>query len=361
MTLTGGFDVVPLIFEKTLEEKVKVKLRPPAPPPGPSGPMPLRLSPLAEWVEETAKGMRRPRRSEPRPCVLAAMAMAVADRGGRPTPESCAKWMPDGEPPPIAAELKAFGGKPGAIRAMEGGLAFPGGLGGWSPGFLAGLCDARALNVMAGGWMHVPWRAPAWLAAALEARPFALSCGRRGRRLRVWGCPLSRWGVSGPSPERAAGCLAGAREFRDGGRLWLLVPARCGGVLSWAGVRSTVCAAGLLVSPFFAALLASLAPPEASGWMAGRRVRAGMCPEVAGAFWEMCFGDAMGVPYRKGGVMAPKGALPYLPRGDGLTAVGWGKRRCRGLAQELWPAGVAGWMRRCGVWWVRRAGLVVED
>jgi hypothetical protein len=320
---------------------------------------PARRSPLAEWIEELSRepSSRRPKPGPPRACVLAAMAMAAAEAGGRATAAKCAKWMPPGEAPAAWREIRAFGGKPGAARAVRGGLAFPGGLGGWSPGFLAGLEDAGAVRRMGLGMMEVRATAPEWLRSAFAVRqPFAFHAWRREGVTRVSGCFLAMWRESdGFTRERAAGALAGSRETESGGRKWMSVPAECGPLLSWAGVRFASGPSGstvLLVSPFFVSLFAAVAPGEAAGWMGRRRDPAGMCPEVAGAFWEMCFPER-GDPRRT----MPRGGLPYLLRGDGMRWLGWGKRRLRALARELWPVGVHRWVRGMGAWWAAKAGI----
>jgi len=325
---------------------------------GPFGPKPLRRSPLAEWIEEIARRSKRPPDAEPRACVLAAMAMAVAEQGWSPTPASCAKWMPSGEQPPRRAEIRRLGGYDGAYMAIKGGIAFPGGMGGWSPSFLMGLKDSGSISLWGRGEFYVRRRAPVWLRWALSGPlPFVLTAKPQMRGLRAWGCPLADWRVEGHTRERLAGCLAGSTERISGGKVWMHVDSGCGPLLSWAGVKSDACATGLLVSPFFVSLFSPLAPEAAVEWMTRRRSPAGMCPEVAGAFWEMCFGGLRGF---RG--MVPEGALPYLPRWDNLaTNLGWGKRELRVLAKGWWPAGVAGWVRGCGVWWCRKAGLVVKD
>jgi len=310
----------------------------------------LSLSPAARFLAELDRGGRR---REPRPWVLPAMALALVRTGRVPRAGLLAR--PDADEPPVEEwEVRAFGSGRGAKRAVRRGLLPPGELGGWTAGFLAGLLDAGAIVREGSSTAMVPDSAPSWLRDELLNRPpFHFDVERVEGGFRMTGV----WMLIAKPPragvERLAGILAGSP--RVGG--WVAVRGGwCRLVLKRELVpysRRTMKRGIAKVSVFWRALLAPVAPEAARGWMGSLSGVAGDCPRTPWAVWVACLGGTSGLP--RGPVT---GGLPWMMSYGVMRNHGLGLRELKGVALKWWPAGPRGWVRWCGLWWVRRVGLL---
>jgi hypothetical protein len=294
--------------------------------------------------------------------------------------------LPDGERAPLTKFGLSLlhGGVSGCWGRVKEGEVLPDDrLAPWTPGFFLGLKLSGALVRSKVGriWFVYSERDRGWLEEDLGrmspisgrlSKPYP---GRSsGTRRNLSRCPAADLpcGAGGTlGLDVAVGILAGARTAEEDGFLWLRVPSRCSEPLkAWGMPIKEDGQGGLLVSPFWGALLSPLMPPALRAGHVGMSDRCsvcrkescsgcsgrvGGCPLLPSVLWGMAMSGEFGR------WMTLKGELPFGKPwdwwrfGEGLRAgdlpgkgLEMGMTRVRPEVREL----MVGWRR--AFWALRR-------
>jgi hypothetical protein len=260
--------------------------------------------------------------------------------------------LPAGEIAPHSREElhRLTGGKKRCLEILRAGwLVSDEAVAPWTPGFILGLRRSGALVEIREKGSSRPGRMKVWLldrsskrgwlAADLGSaapaycrvidRPWLGSDGRKVTDFPVAELPCS----DEESLQVLAGVVAGAKLVEKEGVWWLRVSPRCLGFLgSWGVPCESRARNGLVLSPFWGALMSGMMPPRLRmGFEAlskERKIRIGQCPELPGALWQMAIDDGW-----KG--MPGSGVLPF-----GVKGRDWLESRkvkeLPGIAMERW-------------------------
>jgi hypothetical protein len=251
-------------------------------------------------------------------------------------PETLAEHVPAGFPLPVESQASELvGGTRGArARIRQGGLFEPEELAPWTGGFLRGLSLNGAWHPRSGRpyilCMEVG-RLPA-LEHDLAGAPLSLrvSPPRPNRTLDVSGFHAAL--LPADDPEGAdvlAGVLAGACTECDARGEWLRVAFSAEGLLDLWCLHFDRGRRGLLVSPFYGAVLSRRMPPACRERMLSFDSPA-MCPLLPAVAWHMALRKAdgsCGLPFT--------GALPYGSVRQVLARKGWGVKQMSKAALEV--------------------------